>query len=87
MVYEEYLFIPRLSLVCLLVCVVVDLIVEINASIRGCKCYREYFETNTKEMIKIWIVLGLAAFTYFVDIFVSIFMVGKVLLQSKEKNE
>ena len=75
------------SLISLILCTVIELIVEINASVRGCKCYREYFETNTKEMIKIWIVLGLAAFTYFVDIFVSIFMVGKVLLQSKEKKE
>lgn len=73
------------SLICLITCTVVELIVEIKASVRGCRCYRLFFKTNKAEMIQIGIVLGAAAFTYFVDIFYCIYMVGRVLIQTKNK--
>lgn len=74
-----------ISLICLITCTVVELIVEINASVRGCRCYRQFFKTNKAEMIQMGIVLGAAAFTYFVDIFYCVYMVGRVLIETKNK--
>ena len=80
------------SLMCLLACTIVELIVEINASIRGCKIYQKYFITNRKEMRKIRIFLCIAALTYFADIINCIYLVIRLVLQmiynkANEENE
>lgn len=75
------------SLISLIVCTVLELIVEINASVRGWRCYKEYFETNKEELLIIGIALGVAAFTYFIDIFASVFKIIRLLLHDKEKNQ
>ena len=88
MVYEEYLFIPIISLVCLLVCVVVELIVEINASVRGCRVYKENFITDSVEMKAVSFVLSVAAFTYVADIINCLYLIAKIMLiAAAEKDE
>ena len=47
----------------------------------------EHFETNKEELFIIGIALGVAAFTYFIDIFASVFKIGRLLLHDKEKNQ
>lgn len=41
------------SLISLIVCTVVELIVEVDASVRGFRSYQKYFQTNSLEMRKI----------------------------------
>lgn len=57
-----------------------ELIVEINASVRGCELFEKYFKTDRSEMRKISFLLSMAALTYFADIINCIYMVGRVLL-------
>lgn len=81
-----------ISLICLIVCTVVELIVEINASIRGCKLFEKYFRTNRSEMSMISFLLSMAALTYFADIINCIYMVGRLIIKmlsngGREKNE
>lgn len=79
-----------ISLICLIICTVVELIVEINASVRGCELFEKYFKTDRSEMRKISFLLSMAALTYFADIINCIYMVGILLfrmLQGEKVNE
>lgn len=79
-----------ISLICLIICTVVELIVEINASVRGCELFEKYIKTDRSEMRKISFLLSMAALTYFADIINCIYMVGRVLLHmiySEVKNK
>ena len=79
-----------ISLICLIICTVVELIVEINASVRGCELFEKYFKTDRSEMRKISFLLSMAALTYFADIINCIYMVGSLLLhmlQGEKENE
>ena len=87
MVYENLIFVPIISLICLLVCVVVELIVEINASVRGCRVYKDNFTIDSNEMKAVGVVLGVAAFTYFADIINCLYLIVKILMIAAEKNE
>ena len=49
-----------ISFICLLGCTGVELIVEADASIRGCRKYQTYFKTDSIEMRKIRFFLGVA---------------------------
>ena len=87
--YKVCSIIAIISLVCLIICTVVELIVEINASVRGCKFFQKYFKTNKSEMRKIGFLLGIAALTYFADIINCIYIVGRALLhmiRNEKKN-
>ena len=82
---DLFAVIALITLILLILCTVTELIVEIDACVRGGKGYKQFFKTSKLEMMQISIVLGAVALTYFMDIFFSISMVGKVLLQTKEK--
>lgn len=87
---KTYNFLAIISLICLIICTVVELIVEINASVRGGKLFEKYFKTDRSEMRKISFLLSMAALTYFADIINCIYMVGSLLLhmlQGEKENE
>ena len=81
---------PCIANECLIICTVVELIVEINASVRGCALFEKYFKTDRSEMRKISFLLSMAALTYFADIINCIYMVGSLILhmlQGEKENE
>ena len=82
---KTYNFLVIISLICLIICTLVELIVEINASVRGCELFEKYFMTNRSEMRKIRLLLSMAALTYFADIINCIYMVGILLFRIGEK--
>lgn len=84
-VNEVFYVLATITLIGLMTCILVELVVEIDASVRGCRVYRKHFHTNWAEMIKIGILLGIAAFTYFVDVFNCIYMIGKLLWKTDKK--
>lgn len=87
---KTYNFLAIISLICLIICTLVEVIVEINASVRGCELFEKYFMTDRSEMRKIRLLLSMAALTYFADIINCIYMVGILLfrmLQGEKVNE
>lgn len=88
--YKTCNILAIISLICLIICTVVELIVEINASVRGCELFEKYFKTDKSELRKISFLLSMAALTYFADIINCIYMVGILLLhmlQGEKVNE
>lgn len=75
--YEACKVLAIISLICLIICTVIELIVEINASVRGCR----EISVSKPEMVKIRFILGAAALTYFADIFYCLYLVIKFLCQ------
>lgn len=84
---DRYKIIAIISIFALLVCIIVELYVEIDASKRACKMYREMFETDEYEMRKFKFLLGVAAFTYVIDIIDCALSIIYILLNTAGKKE
>ena len=82
---SKYIELAVISVLCLMTIIIVELIVEIDASRKACRIYREMFETSEKEMNKFKLLLGVAAFTYVVDILECLLMIMSILLKASER--
>lgn len=87
LVIDKYKILALVCIFCLLVCILVELYVEIDASKRACKMYREIFETDEYEMRKFKFLLGVAAFTYVIDIIDCALSIIYILLNTAGKKE
>lgn len=86
-VYNTCNILAVISLICLIICTVIELIVEINASVRGCRELSIYFRVSKSEMRKIKFIFYIAALTYFADIFYCLYLVCKLLFQMSKNEE
>ena len=68
------------TLICLGICILTELIVEIDASIRGYKLFCSEFKTRPFERVLIKVILFFAAFTYFVDFINSLQIILNILI-------
>lgn len=87
LVVNKYIIFTMVCIFCLLVCILVELYVEIDASKRACKIYRAMFETDEYEMRKFKFLLSVAAFTYVIDIIDCALAIIYILLNTAGKKE